>query len=105
MLEFLLVWQHKLLVTLTGGANGRTKLRWRKVKPRKHRGGGWIAGGVGHVKPCWPRIALCEQPGSSSLPALTEGGEKVGGAAEKGEGTHGWGGNARNTGGVQKCPS
>lgn len=59
------------------------------MKPRKHRGEGWKAGGVGRVKPCWPRVALCVQLGSSSLPILIEGGEKVGGTDEKGEGTHG----------------
>lgn len=41
------------------------------------------------MKPCWPRMALCEQLGSSGLPTLTEGGRKVGGTDEKGEGTHG----------------
>lgn len=73
------------------------------MKPRRHRGGGWITGGVGRVKSCWPRMALCEQLGSSGLPTLTEGGERW--EIKKGKVSMGRGGNARNTGSVQKCPS
>lgn len=61
-------------MTLTGGAYRRESLDGREVKPKKHRGGCWRARGVGHVKLCWPRTVLCEQPGGFKSSTLTEGG-------------------------------
>lgn len=42
---------------------GGQSLDGREVKPRKHRGGGRKAGGMGCRKHWWPRMVLCEQLG------------------------------------------